>query len=894
MSILSWLTRRRLDLDEQDFQDEIRAHLAIAEKERVADGVDHEDARYAALKDFGNVTRTTEAARRVWMPAWLEAAHDFTSDVRYAIRALAKNPLFSLTVISVLGLGIGLNATVFSMLKGVALRPLAGVDASAQFVVLHSETTARRALRLSYVEYQYLRDHSRSFAGLMGSAPISVGLGRGRDSRAVAGELVTGNYFQVLGVRTQLGRTLLPSDETAPGRHPVIVLSDRLWRRDFAADPDIVGKTIEINNYPLTVVGVADPGFHGTVFFYENEVFIPVMMAVQLGFTFGSRETTPSGILGDRRAGALFPHGYLQQGVTLASAAAETGALWATMTRDRPATEPVQQLRVMPFRRSPTGGQTWLLPVLTVLSAMGLLVLMIVCANVAGLVLVRGVSRRGELAVRLALGATRTRIVRLLIVENLVLAVPGAVLGVLLALQGIPVVVGYLESLAAPQPIFFNIEVDWLVVAFAVLVACGSALVFGFVPALRSSRVDLVSVMNEVSPRGAARGRLRAGLTVAQVAVSLLLLVAAGLLTRSLEAARRADPGFDTNHVTAIAMDLRQNGYGDRQGRAFYRRLLESVRADAGIESATLAAFTPMTLGGGVSQRAAIDGYEPRRGEDLAFLSNTVAADYFRTLRINLMAGRSFDVRDDESAPPVVIVNNTLAQRFWDGAANAIGKRIRVGDGEWRTVIGVAANVKYTQINEPPRPYVYLPFEQSYRSSMILHTRGVAPADVLLNQARERVVALDPDLPILYARPLAERVRISFVFLTLGATMLFVFGVAGMALAAMGTYGLVSYNVKQSTHEIGVRMALGASGASVVRGFLMRGLKLGALGAALGVVAALGLTRLLGSTLYGVTATDVPSFASALAIVLSGVVVATLVPAWRAARTDPLRALRYQ
>src|SRR5919108_1855605 len=247
MSILSWLTRRRVDLDEQDFQDEIRAHLAIAEEEQIADGADHERARYAALKDFGNVTLTTEAARRVWMPPWLEAARDFTSDMRYAIRALAKNPTFSLTVISVLGLGIGLNATVFSMLKGVALRPLAGVDASTQFVVLHSETTPGRPLRLSYPEYRHLRDHTRAFAGLMGSAPISVGLGRGRSSRAVAGELVTGNYFQVLGVRAQLGRTLLPSDEIAAGSHPVIVLSDRLWRTDFGADPHIVGKAIEIN-----------------------------------------------------------------------------------------------------------------------------------------------------------------------------------------------------------------------------------------------------------------------------------------------------------------------------------------------------------------------------------------------------------------------------------------------------------------------------------------------------------------------------------------------------------------------------------------------------------------------------------------------------------------------
>ena len=342
---------------------------------------------------------------------------------------------------------------------------------------------------------------------------------------------------------------------------------------------------------------------------------------------------------------------------------------------------------------------------------MGLLVLLIACANIAGLVLVRALSRRGEIAVRLALGATRTRIVRLLIVENLVLALPGAALGVLLASRAIPLLVGYADQLAAPQRLFFNIEVDSLVIGFTALVACACALVFGFVPALRSSRVDLVSVINEdASPRGASRGRLRGGLVIAQVAVSLLLLIGAGLTTRNVEAARRAYPGFDAGHVTAIAVDLKQNGYDEARGRVFYRRLLDAARAEPGVESATLAAFVPMAFLDTRALRVAIEGYEPRRDEDLAFLSNTVGSDYFRTLRINLMAGRAFEDRDDETAAPVAVVNNTLAQRFWGGAANAIGKRIRVADGDWRTVVGVAADVKYSRINESPRPYVYLPF----------------------------------------------------------------------------------------------------------------------------------------------------------------------------------------
>jgi len=891
MSIVAWLkklTRRRLDDD--DFQDEIRAHLAIAADERVADGADRRSAELASRKDFGNVLLTIEAARRVWTPWWVEALQDQVSDVRYAIRSLAKNPVFSLTVVGVLTLGIGLNAAVFTMVKSIALTPLAGVDGSARLGVVYGETNAGREVHLSYPDYKYIRDHDSAFTGLLGSAFITANLGRGQRARPIAAELVTGNYFQVLGVRAERGRTLLPSDEIAPGRHPVVVISDGLWRRDFGADPDIVGKTVEIKQYPLTVVGVADAAFHGTIVSYDIEAFIPVMMAAQIGL----QNTPLSDITSDRRTTILTVLGHPRPGVTLANAAAQTDALWATLSRDRPLTDATGHLRVVPFWKAPGSAQSYVLPTLTVLGAMGLLVLLIACANIAGLVLVRGVSRRGEIAVRLALGATRTRIVRLLIAENLVLAVPGAVLGVLLAERAIPVLVGYAEALAAPQRLFFNIEVDSLVIGFAVLVACGSALAFGFVPALQSAQVDLVSVINEdASPRGAARGRLRSALVVAQVAVSLLLLVGAGLATRSFEAAGRANPGFDASHVTAVEMDVKENRYDESRGRVFYRQLLDAARADPGVESATLAAYIPLAFLPTRAERVAIEGYQPRRDEDLAFLSNTVGSDYFRTLRIDLVAGRGFEDRDDETAAPVAIVNDTFARRFWGGAAKAIGKRIRVSDGDWRTVVGVAADLKYIRINESPRPYVYLPFPQSYRSAMILHTRGRAPDADLVDQARARVAALDPDL-LTSARPLAEQKKGALLFFNFTATMLFIFGAAGVALAAMGTYGLVSYTVRQSTHEIGIRMALGASGLSIVRRFLGRGLRLGAIGASVGVVAALGATRLLTSALFGVTPTDGVSFALALALVFGVVIVATIVPAWRAARTNPLSALRHQ
>ena len=444
------------------------------------------------------------------------------------------------------------------------------MDGSAKLHVIFAETSAGRDVRVSYPDYQFIRDHDRAFSGLFGSSVITANLGRGRDARQISGELVTGNYFQVLGVRASRGRTLLPSDEIAPGRHPVIVLSDGLWRRDFGADPDIVGRTVDINNYPLTVVGVADPAFHGTIVSYDVEVFIPVMMSGQILTDLGSAQITSSNFLTDRRAMVTYVQGYLRPGATIVQAAAQLDAMSATLARDRPLTDVTQRLKIAPFSRFPGSGQINALPTVIVLSAMGVLVLLIACANIAGLVLVRGLSRRGEIAVRLALGATRTRIVRLLILENLVLAVPGAVLGVLLAAWGIPLLVESLEAMAAPQRLFFNIGVDRLVIGFAALIAGLSTLAFGLVPALRSTRIDLVSVINEdASPRGAARGQLRAGLVVAQVAVSLLLLVGSGLVTRSLEAARGANPGFDASHVTAIAVNVQQNRYDEPRGRVF-------------------------------------------------------------------------------------------------------------------------------------------------------------------------------------------------------------------------------------------------------------------------------------------------------------------------------------
>ncbi|HZR25700.1 MAG TPA: ABC transporter permease [Vicinamibacterales bacterium] len=882
--------------DKADFDDEIRAHLKIAAAERVADGASPKDAELDSLKEFGNVALTGEAARRVWVPNWLESVFDFVSDIRYSARVLAKSPVFSLTVIAVLTLGIGVNAAVFTLLKSMALNPLSGIGDSSQLSIIVNETDKGRKAGLSYRDYQFVRDHDQSFSGLAASGLLAANFGRGKNAKPIYAELVSGNYFQVLGVRAELGRTILPSDEVAPGGHPYAVLNDGFWRRDFGADPNIVGKTIEINNFKLTIVGVADPSFHGMIVGYDDEAFIPVMMAAQMGANVGSLQSGAStDVLADRGAGILDVFGFLRPGVTAPTASAQLKTLSATLMQEAGISETKQQLTLLRIWESPYGGQTFLLPALVVLAVMGLFVLTIACANIAGLVLVRGMSRRGELAVRLALGASRSRVVRLLLLENLVLAIPGAILGMLLAARAIPFLTSYAQTMAAPQRLFFNIQIDRLVIAFAAAVATASALVFGFVPALRSSRIDLVTAINEdSSPRGAARGRLRSGLVIAQVAVSLLLLVGAGLVTRSLDAARHAYPGFDPNHVTAIDIDLRANGYTPARGRVFYRQLLDAVKADPGVESATLASTMPLNLTGVREQRVEVDGYTPRKNEDLGFESATVGPDYFSTLRIPLKAGRGFEDRDDETAAPVAVVNTTFAQKFYAGADNAIGKRIRVGTGGWRTIVGVAADIKYSQINEPPRPYVYQPLFQAYRWSMTLHARGSGPTNAMVEQEQAHIATLDSDLPIIHARALRDTLPGATVILEFMSAFLFVFGASGMALAGMGIYGLVAYTVKQRTREIGIRMALGATTVAVIREFLGRGVRLGAIGVGVGVAGALAISRLLASVLFGVSATDAISFTRAVAIVLGGVVLATIAPAWRASRTNPLTALRHQ
>lgn len=882
MNPLRWLFRRgRI---EGDLDTEIDSHLAMATADRIAAGEDPESARLGALHEFGNPLQMKEDARAVWRGGLVALIADFWQDVRFGARMLIKNPGFSLVVIAVLSLGIAGNAAIFSIFKGLALKPLPGVRDSATSSVLLGRTIDGRGIGVSVPDYRDFAARQQSFDGITASMMIFAGLGRGVDAQRVIAELVVGNYFETLGVGAQLGRTLLPSDDVAPGGHPVAVIGDTLWRRSFAADPAIVGKTIHLNGQPLTVVGVAAREFNGTIVSMGIDVFAPLMMQPVV---------SPPSRLDARGIFGLTTMGHLKPGVTTAAATAEAAVFAAQLEKQHPLPNYVRRMEVIPIWQSPFGAQTYWLPAIGVLGGMGLLILLVVCANVANLVLVRGVSRRGELGVRVALGASRGRLLRLLVVENVVLALPGALAGVALASVLLPFVANGAGA-NAPSRVYLDTSVDGYVLAFAIALSCACALVFGLVPALRASRVDLTTALNALSPRLAGRGRLRSMLVVSQVAISLVLLVAAGLVLRSYAAARQASGGFESANVTSIAIDLQTAGYDGTRGPVAVTRLLDAFASEPSFERATLAANVPLSLVDNASRVTAIEGYSPRSDEDMLFLYNVVAPDYFATLRIPLLAGRDFTRADDAGAQPAVIVNETLARRFWQTPENAVGKRLRSGAAEWRNVIGVAGDLKYSRLSEAPRPFVYYPLLQTFAPGLTIHARATGDLNRAMRRVRDHVQAVDPTIPITRSTTLAEQTRVALSVYELAAGALTMFGLMTMVLAAIGIYGLVAYTVHQSTQEISIRMAVGARRVDVVCDFLKRGTMLAIAGAAIGLVLAVAASGALRSLLYGVGTRDPIAFGGGTLVVVTIALTASLVPAWRASRTDPLKALRHQ
>jgi predicted permease len=807
------------------------------------------------------------------------------ADFRYSLRILKKSPGFAAIAIVTLALGIGANSTIFSWINSTLLNPIPGVTRTSDLVTMTEGGTARAPIPFSYLDYMDLRNRSQSFSGMIAYHIRPMNLtGNGKPER-VWGTLTSANYFDLLHVHPILGRGFLPVEDHKPGGAPVVVISYRLWQIRFSGNTSVIGKTLRINEQPFTIIGVAPAVFQGTQTGLRVELWVPLMMQAGLDSNHDKLQT--------RSETWLMLMGRLAPGVSRARAQAEMDLLMSHIVEQFPTSHlGANAVTLYPLWRAPFGANAYMYVLLPMLMAIAGVVLLLACTNVANLMLVKSVSRRHEIAIRLSIGASRSRLIRQLLVESLVLSLAGGVLAMFLAAW----TTGTLAEFIPPTgiPIGLNIPIDRAVffVTFAISVITG--VIFGILPALRASDMSPVSVLKEEAGSASAglhKARLSSALVVGQISLSLFLLVSAGLFIRSFRQAQQFNAGFNPDHVLLASYSLLPSGYSQARGLEFNRQLLAKLEALPGVESVSLSSWVPLGYTNS-SLPASPEGYVPQPHESMEIAATTVGPNYLRTMEIPLVAGREFTAKDTDTSQPVAMVNQKFAERYWP-QQNALGKRI-FADGVWFTVIGVAHNANYNSLNEAPQPFLYLPTFQDYDSSPVIHAR-VSGNPLAYTAAVEKAIhSLDADLPVYDESTLKSRVQVASTGQRIAGTFVGAFGLLALLLAAVGIYGVISYTTRQRSHEIGIRMALGAQQSDVFRLVLGQGLRMIVSGLAIGLLVSFALTRFMRNILFGVGATDAVTFA-AVAILLSVVaLLACYIPARRAMRVDPMVALRYE
>jgi predicted permease len=811
-------------------------------------------------------------------------------DVRFALRMLAKAPMLTAIVVLTLALGIGANTAIFGIVNGFLLRPLP-VKSPEQIMVLAGKQQGDTVgiYYLSYPELVDLRKQADVFSDVFASALTIGGLSTADKPSQFVFSYVTGDYFSALGVKPAAGRLFLPSQGEAGGKDPYLVLGYSYWQKKFGGDPGIVGKQVLVNGQEVTIIGVAQKGFEGTAFAIDQDGYMPLNMQ-QVAGEFWT----------DRTARNLAVMARLKPKVSLAQAQTFVNVVAQRLAEQYPATDKGVSVRVVPERFArPQPFTTNIVPFIAglflVLAGM---VLLLACMNVANILLVRATVRQREMAIRAALGAGRRRLVRQLVTESMVLAVFGAVGGLFLGKWASGAV-----GLIMPQtklPVHLDFSFDWRVFAYAVLAALVTGTLMGLWPALRAARADVNAVLHgegRSDSAGTSRHRLRSVLVVAQVCGSLVLLVVAGLFVRSLMGAERAYMGFDPDHVLNVMLDPNEAGYNQTRTTNFYKELETKVRTLPGVENVSLAFSVPMGTESTVGS-VYVEGRQLASGQQppLVFY-NMIDAGYLDTMRVPLLQGRGFQENDDGKAPSVAIVNQTMARRFWPNE-NALGKRfsMKSATGPWIQVVGVAADGKYVFVGWSHQPYFYVPLAQNYTSYRALQLRTSVPPETLASQVQSEVHALDPTMPISDMRTMKEALSgvNGFFIFRVGAILAASLGILGLTLAVVGVYGVVSYAASQRTHEIGIRMALGAHRWNILVLVLRQGLLLVMAGVACGLVLALALTRSMATLLVGVSPTDALTFGTAT-VLLGGIGLwACYAPARRAMRMDPMRALRHE
>ncbi|MGH9774532.1 MAG: ABC transporter permease [Candidatus Acidiferrales bacterium] len=805
-------------------------------------------------------------------------------DIRYGFRVLLKTPSFTAIAILTLALGIGANSTIFSWINATLLNPIPGMPRASEVVSITNGPPGH-ARSFSYADFKDLREENQSFSGVTayGIWPMSL-TGQGKPEH-IWGTLVTADYFDVLGIRPYLGRTFLPTEENARNGAPVAVISYRLWQGRFAGDPAIIGRIVHLDSHPFTIVGVTPPVFQGSFSGLRTELWVPVVMVPQ----FAGEEDTR---LTDRVAGWMNAVGRLRPGVDRLQAQAEMNALAQQIAERFPETHKGNsQITLYPLWRAPNGGNAMFSVLLPILMALAGVVLLLASANVANLILARSLGRQKEIAVRLSLGATRARLIRQLLAENLILALSGGAIAVAITVWMARSFMDFAP--VSDLPVWVSVPVDRIVLLATFLISILTCVLFGALPAFRACAINPASVLKDESGGmgGRKKARLSGALAVAQISLSLLLLVSAGLFIRSFRAERNFNPGFNAKNVLLESYELDAGSYSQAAGMAFHRQVLEKVQALPGVRAASVANWTPLGFDSN-SDDFLPEGYVAQPHEAVEAGINAVSPGYFAVTEIPLVRGRDFAPSDSADSQKVAIVNEDVANRYWRNE-DAIGKRMKI-EGGWATVIGIARNSQYYTLGEKPKPFIYLPIYQFYSPDAIVHVRTAGDPLTSASAVIDAIHQMNSDLPVYDISTLEARTKTSSFVQRMAGTFVGAFGVLALVLAAVGIYGVIAYSTRQRTHEIGIRMALGAQPGDVMRLILGHGNRIILFGVAIGALASLGMTRLMSGLLFGVSPSDPFTFIAVIVLLALVALLACYLPARRAMRVDPMVALRYE
>src|SRR5947208_11029826 len=809
-------------------------------------------------------------------------------DLRFGLRMLRRSPGFSILAILCLTLGIGTNAAVFSWIEGVLIRPYPLVAHQDRMFALGGTTRgATEGHGLSYPDFVDLEKNSTLFESFIIDRIVGTTLSVGDRAERATGGIVSANYFDALGVLPMLGRGFRPEEGTGRNAHPVTVISYLTWQDRYKGDPAIIGKTQYLNGVQHTIIGVAPEKFHGTFIGYSFNFWVPTSMQETFDSTGYKLE--------DRGARWIESYAFLKSGVTRRQAQAELSSIGQRLENDFPETNRGQGFELLPLWKTPFNAAGNLSPALAITTGVAFFVLLIACANVSNLLLARSLLRRHEMTMRLALGAGRRRLIKQLFTEGLLLSLIAALGGIAVAYWSRNALVLAFPPSVPGITIDYPGQLDWRVLLLSVAVCIGATMLFALMPAIQSSHIDLSGALKSEGAGvigGHGRSRLRSALVLVQVSLSFVLLAGTGLLLQSLQRMQNTSPGFFTHNVIVSVVDLFSAGYKLDRAKIFHTQLLDRVRALPGVESAALARIIPFSYNPPSSAPIEIDGYQTAPDEQPNADYVQVSEDYFSTLGIPLVAGREFTRNDDENAPPVTIINETMAAKYWPGK-DPIGQRLKVKDN-WMQIVGVAKNTNYETKIEAPRSFFYVPVRQNFfvGNALLIRTRETPGA--ITKALSLEVHALDPTLAPYAANRLQEQVDGRGYTQRLAVTLLGIFGGMALFLATIGLYAVMSYSVSQGTHELGLRMALGADAGNLLPLVLSRGLRLTTGGIVIGAIAALTLTRLMGNLLYKVSPRDPLAFGLAFVVITLASLAACFLPAWRATRIDPVQALHEQ